>query len=396
MRRAWWVGAAGLLVLSALALARLRPAGPADPGIAEPPSPDGVPGSPPASDPPPDLASPSAVRSQARHNSRIVKSLADLLRDPAADFATRARAALVLGSLEGEASRRALMAELTGATDPRWIRVLLLALGSEKSAPDPFALAPDGPWMRSEAGLNVCVRHRIDEAEARQLVAGFLHHSDAEVRRAALEALYHSLDHADARISTAASMDADRQDDLRAHAAKALSEWIARQGEPSAERSELVGRIVRRATRPEETLVRLRTEAHLAAALLSEGESRALLSLTGAADTEVRRWGLEVAAKAAAKSGGALASDVVLRAAELARSDRDVKMREAAARSLGSFTTSVPARDALIAAASDPEWNVRCQAVRSLRRFAAAPETQAALRKAASDPDERVRSEATR
>lgn len=385
--KAWIAAAAAGLILIAILYfarspraARPVPAPPPAPAVALPPP------TPEAPVPKPD-SSPAALRRLARESGDSLRELIARLSDPTLDRETWARVALVLGSLSDEAAWQALFGALTGATDPFRIRVLLLAIGSDREYPedDRFSFA-GRPWAVEVAGLQVLIHHDLTRDDARRLVASFLGHADAEVRRAAIAALYASMDHADARGAMIRSLESEPEPDARAHAGKSLAEWVA--GAPGPERTDLLARLLREGGRAEQGELRLRTQQHFFDASLSGEEARTFLALAGSGPDDARRWGLEIAAR---NARGDLELPVVQAAGAILSRDPGAKLRETAARVLGGFPNRPEAAAGLLGALEDPAWHVRVQAVRAIRRFPKSPARAKALERAAADADERVR-----
>lgn len=386
-----WAVAAGCaaVLVTAILLARAperntaRPATPRDPGIAKPAT---------------SLPSDAALRRKSSRTSPGgAGSLTRRLADSALPFDERARAALLLGSCDDEESWRALLRELSSASDPAWIRVLLLAIGGNREHPDVddrFGPA-DGPWYVGIAGLHFQIRHVLDRDDARAAVQQFLGHADPDVRRAAVTVLIHSTEHPDVRRSLASCMETEAEEDSRANAAKAVAEWTSRRPLQDPERTELLGRLVRQSAPPQRAELRLRIQPHVAETPMTDEEVQGFLSMAAHGETELRRWGLEIATRAASRTGIESSREVAAVATTLSATDGDAKVRETAVRCLGMLENGEEVRTALHAALGDPAWHVRVQAIRALRGLPPTVETQEALIRMTSDPDENVRAAAT-
>ena len=349
----------------------------------------------------PEAAAPEAPPEAARLAARLqakCRADKDALRELIARLADPDRreiAAFVLGSLPDPEAEAALVRTLEEATDPQWIRLLILAIGSalDRGRDDTFDYPP-GPYIhKTPAGLSVEIRKVLANALTRAALEKRLNHPDKEVRRAVLLALQHTVtaearrpDLAGARTAFATALQTDPDPALRAEAARALGEWLLRAPRDRAEYAPLAADLFRQAALPQEDAVRFRTLAALKDARLPEPELDRLARMAATLqDSSRRAWAIELAA-------AHLDLDRLRPVLAAGLRDGDPKLREVAARQLARAPKNDETLSYAHAALADPAWHVRVAAARSLAEFPPGPALLQALERVqAADPRPEVR-----
>jgi hypothetical protein len=328
----------------------------------------------------------AGLRAKARSSPAAFDQLLTDLADAASPMRYRELVALVLGSLDDPRAQAALLQALQSSRDDGWSATLLHALGAAKGSgeDDEIFDFPDSPFVYEISGLRLEIRTELASSTARAIVSAFLDQGGPELRRAAARTLLHSTAHADVRGRFGELLDREGDDGLRSGYAHALASWAARQPGTSREREAIVARILDIGLGREDAAVRFRSEGPLGSAALTAVELGRLAGAAGVPPMERQLWSLSILSRQTATHPGDVEA-ACLQAAAPACPD---KVRESAARTLGSIRTST-SDAALIGMLSDAAWNVRLTAARSLK---GRPGAGTALAQAASaDADARVR-----
>ncbi|MBI2933174.1 MAG: HEAT repeat domain-containing protein [Planctomycetes bacterium] len=300
------------------------------------------------------------LRRDARREAAVARHLKAVLQEVPEWSAEREKAAFILGSL-GQTD--ALLAALAAARDPKWIRVLLLALGTDRdlTTDNLFALPPDGPWVvETPGGLRVRIYAFLNDDE-RAAVSRFLQHESADLRWVAARVLRHSLEATDARnafIDLILDPNADVQEEI----ADALA--------PHAPRDErILPQLLDLSLRSDR--VRFKISDSLRDLPLTPAQQQWFAStLVQAADPALRLWAFETLSFHPPDGFESTAANLLL-------SDPSSKLRERAAACVTNPAT-------LAQGLRDSEWNVRLACVQAIT-------DPAALAAVLDDPDERVR-----
>lgn len=383
----------------------LRRSPPGRPSSPEPPAPKPAesrpPPPPPAAPEPRDLRKlANDLRRRALEDKDFRRQLIARLADPSEPLHLREVAAFVLASLDDPEAERALVRALEAGGESRWVRALVLALGSARDGrrPNPFDV-PETPYRETTPhGLSVVLSAILLDRAARGALERQLEHADPEVRRAVLLSLRRTLveepaeEVEDTRRAFVRTLEADRDPSLRARAGGALGEWLLKAPPSYPKHAEVVDALVRRSLDPAEGELRFQASAALQQTRVPDSRLDPVVdqALT-AADFDLRAWAIDLAAAQAETIGPGRAKLLL----DAGMRDADPKVRELTLHRLSRLAR--PEEGVAVAAASlrDPAWHVRHAAVRALAGYPAGAGRLAALEEAArSDPHEEVRSAA--
>jgi HEAT repeat protein len=335
-------------------------------------------------------------RRKAREDSGFRARLRQLVLDAAAASEARELAALVLGTLPGRDGLDVLAEALDAARDPRWIRTLLLALGSDRSSgedDDIFDL-PDSPRVHNAPlGLAITIRGAIDDPALRDgMIPRIRAGEDPGVRWAAALALSDSTSHSDVRRAFLEALPGERDPAAEGELAKALADWAAVETAESTERAQVFSALLDGAARDDAGALRLRSEDGLKRMSWTGAEVRTLAVRIESGSFDQRRWAIAVLAGAASRQETPERDFVFDSLARVSGSAPEAKVREMAVSGISAFSDQARASELLRSSLGDSAWHVRAAAVRGLGRVGVTPETLAALKKTElEDPDERVR-----
>jgi hypothetical protein len=348
------------------------------------------------------------LRAAIRAEPALLEAAIAALLDGGRDEALRGALAWILGTLH-EAEEHLLQALAEARSSPELGRWLIHALGAWKGNPDlddRFGFEADGPWVvEGPGGLRLPIRHAIDRPDVVAALAPYLRDAAPALRRAAVEALRHSLDLEELRQAFVVALETETVDAIQAEGAAALGAWTLAANGRQAEAAAIRASLLRLASAADKEMLRLKVEPVFRSATLSPGELEILGELVAApaADFGSRYFTIEVAGAQApalladprSEAAGARLHDFLL---EAVAGEADAKLREKAAEQLGALAGSASARALIAALQSDPAWHVRLAAARALRQLDAGEAggaVEAALGAAAKlDRDERVRAAA--
>jgi hypothetical protein len=342
------------------------------------------------------LAAARALRAALASDPAHLPAAAAVLRDESAPAAIREAVAAILGSLPGEAGKRAVLEELRSGSLLGIERVGILALGISE-VEDGSAFERDGQPHAVEItpGLTVFVSGPLEDPEARVEAALRLGAADsAEERLAAARVLHDSSKFPETRDAFLEGLGSEPDGEVAAEAASALAEWTREVPLGDEERAAVVDRLFDVVPDSEE-VVRFRLTAPLSSTSLSPEEAQRLTALAAAPQEDARRFAIDVLGRQLdPRSPGGDSRLGIL--ASAAVSDSSSEVREAAAFALGRVTGDPGAVEALVRAlGQDPDWEVRAAAARSLGPSAGLETARAALAAAASsDPQAEVRAAA--
>lgn len=343
----------------------------------------------------------SEMRKRARTDKDYMRSLIESLLDPSQPEHVREVMAFVLASLPDTEAQRALIQALEQGGESSWLRILILAIGSarDRGRDDSFGL-PEGPWVKSTpSGLGVEIRTVLLDPAVRSAVEKRVEHEDAEVRRAVVQVLQHTLlyearsqadgksvDIGNTRKVFLQELDRDADESVRAEASRALAEWMMIAPEKSSGFEEVLQSILRKSMEPEEDQVRFRSLQGLKQTELPKDDlDRVFDRAMKGTDFESRAWAIELSA---AHADGERQKSIMA----LAANDSDPKIRELALHQMTQMPGSGEAAELARHCLQDKEWNVRYAAVKALANQPVQPETLDVLeRLSRTDDNEDVR-----
>lgn len=342
------------------------------------------------------LAGARALRRELAEAPASIAEVAALLRDPEAPLALAQSAAVVLGSLEGDAGKRVLLEALRNGVRPELERTLILALGMrEPDDGEAFARDDHPNSVVAAPGLVVFVHGPVEDPETRAALARRLQESEApSTRLAAARVLRDSTEFAGVREALGARLDGEPDSEVMAEAAAALATWAGRTEPSDPEREATVSKVFDAVPRSDE-IVRFRLAAPMASGRLTPREVDRLRWLTRDADPDVRAFAIDVLGRRLGRGAGEDQATVSLLCGALL-ADANASVREAAALRLGTPAPRPEALEALISAlGADADWEVRAAAARSLGVAGTGDAARQALQSAAeSDPHPQVRAAA--
>lgn len=324
----------------------------------------------------------------------LIKTLTDRTADPR----LRAAVAAVLGSLPGDAGKRALALALGSGEASGIERAVILAIGIRELDDGEMFEREGLPYgIKIAPGLVATVRGPIPEGELQTALLEHLSETRApELRRAAARVLRDSLESKDVRRSFLDLIGRDPDGETVAEAAAALASWTGSVPIEHPEREIILARILEVGPRSEE-VVRLRLVGPVAAVRLPVGPAEQIRALTGHPAPEARLFAAEVLARRLAgfPDEQSWALPALVRATS---ADPDPEVREAAALGLGGAAGARGVTEVLMATLrNDPDWEVRAAAATALGRALRSAPIQNALETAASgDPRPEVRAAARR
>jgi hypothetical protein len=332
--------------------------------------------------------------------SRIAEAVC-LLADAASPPAARAAVAAVLGSLPGEAGKRALLEALRGGTLEGGVeRAALAALGAlpPGAGEDAFDAGAHPYALELAPGLALVVRGPIADPAARAaLLERLSGGGDPETRLAAARTLRDSAAAPEVRDALLERLARETDPEVAAAAGGALGAWAREVGPGDPARAPVVERLLAAVAASDEAL-RVSVAPALGSAALTAEEAGRLRGLAGSADADVRRFAVEALAWQLGRADGATEENLAL-LARAAAEDASADVRRAGVDALERRAHEEAAASALAASLSrDPDARVREAAARGLRRAHASSAAWTALRRAAASdpsPDVRLEAEAT-
>lgn len=351
------------------------------------------------------------LRARCRTDKDLMRALIARLHDPNESPHVREIAAFVLASLRDPEAQGAIREALEAATDPRWIRLLIWAAGSARDSGKDLGFSyADGPYIKkTDSGLGVEIRTVLLDPGLLQAVTKHFGHSEESVRHAAIDALEHTLAYeADSLHRGAAAglqglreqflhvMSSDQVEEVRAHSASALAQWMVRAPAQSDAMAQVRSAVLEKFLDREEDLVRFRTEQALKQVPLSASElNRVLETALNENDFDLKTYAMQVAGTHARDLDPAQQASTQEAFARMATEDSDAKVREFAVKQLPYLPLQKESQQTARDALRDSAWHVRAAAVESLMEFPPCPENLAALEQIRqSDPNEDVRKRA--
>lgn len=342
------------------------------------------------------VAAARALRDALMADPSLLEEAVRAIRDLATPIEVRRTLAVVLGSLPGEAGKRALVDLLRSGAAAGLERSALLAIGMRAIEDGEIFERDDQPYaVEAAPGLVVFVSGPLKDPEARAEIARWLSDGpEAELRLAAARVLRDSTGFPESRQSLLGRLGVEPDAETTAEAAAALGAWARKIPPADPERSAVLSKIFEIVPGSEE-VVRFRLAAPISSAPLAAAEAERLRSLGMARDIGTRLFAMEVLGKRIGLSAAEDQQAVPFLASALS-TDTSADVREGAALALGRATSDTSAVQTLAAALhQDADWEVRAMAARSLGRAPGTDAVRQALQAAAaSDSRPEVRAAA--